>query len=256
MAQLDGWHSYEQRLVPLFATPLLPALLDEIGHRDAVVVVDLACGTGATARGIHDAYPNATVLGVDFDPAPLLLARASSSPELAWLCASATALPFPGATVDVVVCQQGLQFMPLGRTARNVAFVLRPGGILVGLSWCSRQRHSVFYALHEVASELGWGDPSRFDAICSFDPDRFRAAAEAAGLHDVRVAELSLTIPITDPSDLLQHWCGYGTAALSDGWQRATDDERRRAELIFQHALGSEPTMDAYLVVAHAAAAN
>ena len=53
----------------------------------------------------------ASVTGIDLAPPMLAVARELSE-GIAFMEGSADALPFPDDSVDVVTCQQGLQFFP------------------------------------------------------------------------------------------------------------------------------------------------
>ena len=99
-------------------------------------MLDVACGTGIAARlATPRVGPTGQVVGVDLNAAMVAVARAvSTDMPIAWREGSAVALPCPDATFEVVLCQQGLQFMPDRLAAlREMHRVLVPGGRL-GLS--------------------------------------------------------------------------------------------------------------------------
>jgi SAM-dependent methyltransferase len=91
--------------------------------------LDAACGTGR-----HTAFLAARghrVAGVDTSPAMLARAR-PRVPGATLAVASLTALPVPGASVDVAVCALALMHLPDLRPAiAELARVVRPGGRLV-----------------------------------------------------------------------------------------------------------------------------
>jgi ubiquinone/menaquinone biosynthesis C-methylase UbiE len=65
--------------------------------------------------------------GLDVNEGMLNAAR--KNPGVNWQLGSATAMPFPDASFDVVLCQQGLQYFPDRQAAMNeIARVLVPGG--------------------------------------------------------------------------------------------------------------------------------
>jgi SAM-dependent methyltransferase len=71
--------------------------------------------------------------GVDVNPHMLAIARAAA-PGVEWRAADAAELPFPDASFDCVLCQQGLQYFADRPAAlREMRRVLAPGGRL-GLS--------------------------------------------------------------------------------------------------------------------------
>lgn len=87
-------------------------------------VLDVACGSAPMASRL----PARGYLGVDVSAAELAVAAARGVPVVR---ATATALPLPACSVDAVVVSMALMLVPLQPTLREVARVLRPGGVLV-----------------------------------------------------------------------------------------------------------------------------
>ncbi len=77
--------------------------------------LDVSCGIGIVSRLAID-YVDATVgkvAGVDFNPIMLNMARrCSDGKDIEWEEGSATSLPFPNESFDLIIYQQGLQFFP------------------------------------------------------------------------------------------------------------------------------------------------
>ncbi|MBI4765240.1 MAG: class I SAM-dependent methyltransferase, partial [Deltaproteobacteria bacterium] len=103
-------------------------------------VVDLGCGTGSLMRGILDAFPDAEVVGIDFDPTMLWLARARLEQFGQRSRIQLTDLRQPGwlrtvsAPVDAVVSATALHWLsPMELTVLygQIAQILRPGGIFL-----------------------------------------------------------------------------------------------------------------------------
>jgi malonyl-CoA O-methyltransferase len=96
-------------------------------------VLDLGCGTGEGARALARRYRGAQVLGADLAPAMLRRARRRfewRGPR--YLAADAEALPFAGASFDLVYSNLMLQWLGGLETAfAECARVLRPGGLLL-----------------------------------------------------------------------------------------------------------------------------
>lgn len=107
---------------------------------DVARILDLGCGPGNLSVRLLDAFPQATVIGVDFDPALLVLARErlAACGERAVLLAGdlradtwAKGVPAP---VDAVVSSTALHWLAaeqLDRLYRAVARILRPDGVLL-----------------------------------------------------------------------------------------------------------------------------
>lgn len=220
---VDGWRSYERRVVPHLGAPFAAAMLDAV---PSGTVVDLAAGTGALS-GAMRTRGDVRALAVDPDPDALAVARALR-PGLTLLRADALALPLRAGSAEAVVCQQGLQFVPdLDATAAQIAGVLAPGAALVALTWDGWGTVAVFCALAALAeTELGRTDV--FRDPCALPPARLAEALRGAGLVDVEQQRLTRTMPRHDDADLLAYWTQHTSTVLAAPWCRAGDDARRR----------------------------
>jgi demethylmenaquinone methyltransferase / 2-methoxy-6-polyprenyl-1,4-benzoquinol methylase len=95
-------------------------------------VLDAACGTGDLAVADHRAGA-ASVIGVDFSPRMLALAR-RKAPGLEWVEGDLLALPFPDDTFDAATVGFGVRNVAdLELALRELRRVLRPGGRLAVL---------------------------------------------------------------------------------------------------------------------------
>ncbi|MFL6483724.1 MAG: class I SAM-dependent methyltransferase [Nitrososphaera sp.] len=106
---------YEQHLVPAMFEPFARDLIKLCNIKRYERILDVACGTGIVSRLAID-YVNASVgkvVGIDINPIMLNMARRCSiGRNIEWKEGSALSLPFPDGSFDLVICQQGLQFMP------------------------------------------------------------------------------------------------------------------------------------------------
>lgn len=117
------------------------ALLEQAGLEPGHRVLDLACGTGTLTVWAKVHQPGADVVGVDGDPAILLLAaekarRAGVAVRLDQ--ALSHDLPYPGAHFDRVVSSlffHHLSWADKQRTARELFRVLKPGAELHVADW-------------------------------------------------------------------------------------------------------------------------
>jgi ubiquinone/menaquinone biosynthesis C-methylase UbiE len=117
------WFSGLRRLVMDAAIPMLAA------RRDARVL-DAGCGTGGTMAMLR-AATRATIVGVDLSPLAVAASRDRASGTV--LRASPEALPFDGASFDLVTCLDVLYIAGLDdrRAARELHRVLRPSGAVI-----------------------------------------------------------------------------------------------------------------------------
>jgi len=106
------------------------------------VCLDIACGTGDLTE-LLAATPASRVIGVDFTPAMLEVAReklkrraTSAQGKASYEEGDATALRFPDAFADVLTIAFGIRNVSdPGRAIREFARVLKPGGRLVVLEF-------------------------------------------------------------------------------------------------------------------------
>ena len=95
-------------------------------------ILDLACGTGDVALSVSEGR---RVVGLDLALPMLEIARRRST-SVAWLAGDMTRLPFADASFDVVTTSYGLRNVPdLDAAVREIARVLRPGGLMVSLDF-------------------------------------------------------------------------------------------------------------------------
>src|SRR5256885_4601526 len=94
---------------------------------DRCDLLDLGCGAGWAARMAKDAGA-ARVVGLDFSRTGLLLAR-KHSPQLGWVQADGTALPFADEVFNRLFCNGSLEHFPdIHKGLREIVRILRPGG--------------------------------------------------------------------------------------------------------------------------------
>ena len=126
---------YERETVHTLGRPLAELMLARVALHAGDRVLDAACGTGIVSRvSVERSGDLGHVIGVDLNAGMLDVARANSPATrvpIEWRQADVCALPFPDARFEVVLCQQGLQFVPDPLVAlREMRRVLVPGGRL------------------------------------------------------------------------------------------------------------------------------
>ncbi|HEY7238316.1 MAG TPA: methyltransferase domain-containing protein [Burkholderiales bacterium] len=137
---LEAARRYERVAVRHILGPWAPLLIDAVLLQPGRSVLDVACGTGVVARlAAQRVGPRGRVTGVDLNAGMIGVARSLPPPDGAaidWLEGSALALPLPDASVDAVLCQQGLQFFPDKALAlREMRRVARREGRLALSVW-------------------------------------------------------------------------------------------------------------------------
>jgi SAM-dependent methyltransferase len=157
---------YESQLVWTIFEPLARVLIERAQPRRGEHVLDAACGTGIVARLVAPMVgPSGRTVGLDFDP--VMIEKAIGiAPEIEWRQGDLQNLPFPDESYDLVICQQGLQYLPdCGAGLRQIHRVLRPDGRMVLATWSDLARSPghllLFQALEatigtENARPAGW----------------------------------------------------------------------------------------------------
>lgn len=152
-APVSAMSVYDEIMVPRMFEPWATLLLDEVEPQLGQAVLDVACGPGTVTRlAASRVGTTGRVTGCDFSPAMLEIARSKSPSEasgaIEYVTCAADALDVPDSAVDVVTCQQGLQFFPNRPAAlAEMRRVLRPEGRLALAVWCSIDTCPPFAAL-------------------------------------------------------------------------------------------------------------
>jgi ubiquinone/menaquinone biosynthesis C-methylase UbiE len=133
---------YERYAVPHVLGPWAPELVELAELKQGERVLDVACGTGVVTRlAAPRVGTSGQIIGLDLNVGMLDVARSlppRTGAAIVWLQGSATAIELDDATMDVVLCQQGLQFFPDKVGAlREMRRVLVPDGRLLLSVWKS-----------------------------------------------------------------------------------------------------------------------
>ena len=129
--------TYDRReLQALAYRPTHDAVMSALDGTRPSRVVDLGCGTGQLTRRVIERFPAATVVAVDLSPG--MLAKAADrlgsivAERPAIVRADAQQLPFPAASVDVVVCTESFHwYRDQAGALSGVARIMRPNGRLL-----------------------------------------------------------------------------------------------------------------------------
>ncbi len=112
-------------------------LVDHFPPGDGLRVLDLGIGPGVSAISILDRLPDAEVVGLDFSPRMLKVARRylqKAGKDVELVQADAARMPFEVHSFDVVTGHSFLYLLPdREAVVKEIARVLRPGGVCVFL---------------------------------------------------------------------------------------------------------------------------
>ncbi len=158
--------NYERYLVPLIFEDYAADLVSRVAVPADGAVLETACGTGVVTRRLLAHLPgDARLTATDLHQPMIDQARSKvgDDPRLTYRQADATALPFPDASFDAVICQFGVMFLPDKATGyREAVRVLKPGGQLLFNVWDSLERNGHGRVAHETLAELFPDNPPRF----------------------------------------------------------------------------------------------
>lgn len=108
-------------------------VLTGLNLTEGMKVLDLCTGTGDLAGMLKKKYPQANVIGVDFSQNMLDIAR-DKHPEIEFIQADCTRLPFENKTFDACVISFGLRNIEeMEKAVEEIRRVLKDGGVFINL---------------------------------------------------------------------------------------------------------------------------
>jgi ubiquinone/menaquinone biosynthesis C-methylase UbiE len=259
---------YEAYFVPAMFQRWAQALIERAQPAPGMRALDVACGTGVVARMLAPRLgPSGSIVAVDINPAMLAIARAlppAAGAPIDWREGNAQAIPLPDTTIDLVLCQHGLQFFPDRAAAlREMRRVLVPGGRAAVIVLQALAQHPVFEALMtSVARQLSVPVAAAAMPFALSDSDTLQDLVVASGFARVELHAASIDAVFPTASRFVPLAIASSAAAIPAFAQLA---DGGRAALFAQAAADVEPVlaacrrddtvsfpMHAHIVIAHA----
>jgi ubiquinone/menaquinone biosynthesis C-methylase UbiE len=227
---LEAAERYERFVARYILDPWAPLLVDAVRVGQGERVLDVACGTGVVTRvAAQRVGPAGHVVGIDLNPGMIAVARSLPAPigaAIQWLEGSALDLPLADAGLDLVLCQQGLQFFPDKALAlQEMRRVLDRAGRLAVSVWNSVGVYNAAVA-EALTRYLGRDVADHFCAsrrAPAKEELQHLALESGFAAVDVRVSRLNVHLPRLD-TFTLDHLASTPVASLVAG----ADPEVRR----------------------------
>jgi ubiquinone/menaquinone biosynthesis C-methylase UbiE len=181
-AHYEDWYVGPGALADRLEKEVLRELL--VGFPGAETVLEVGCGTGHFVRWFEQ--ERLTTAGIDISAPMLAEARRHGSEACAQ--ASASALPFPSRSFDLVVLIATLEFLPEPRRALDEAVRVARQGLLIG----SLNRWSPCAVQRRFDSSPVWRR-ARFFGLCELRRLVANAAGRRAG--SIRWLSTSWSLP-------------------------------------------------------------
>jgi ubiquinone/menaquinone biosynthesis C-methylase UbiE len=203
----DGYEQLMGRWSRRLAAPFLAFAGLARGER----VLDVGCGTGSLTFLLAQRPELEAIAGVDY-AAPYIehATRRNTDARVTFRVGDATALPFPDASFDRVLCQLVLHFVPEPeRAVAEMRRVARPGATVAAAVWDARGGFVATRLFHDTAAAL---DPAAAERRArNFTrpmtrPGDLEAAWRRAGFAEIVATELAIRMEFASFDD---YWTPY-----------------------------------------------
>jgi SAM-dependent methyltransferase len=205
---------YDRHLGPLLFVDYAADISRRVAAYSPRRVLETAAGTGIVTRQLRNQLPaDVRLTATDLNPPMLEIARTKFRPgeQVDFQLADATALPFPDASFDAVVCQFGVMFFPDKARAYTEAHrVLKPGGRFLFNVWDRIEENEFADVVTAALAGVFPTDPPLFMARTPHghhDAGRIRADLTAAGFAGISVDAVDATSKAASPRHPAVAYC-------------------------------------------------
>ncbi len=197
------WLTFEDQLDTLFQ-PVLELVLERSGLSRGMRVLDIGCGTGASALAAAQLVgAEGAVRGIDISEQFLDRARQRASEadleNLAFEYADAQTAELAPGDIDAMISRFGVMFFADPTVAfANMSRALKPGARMTFAAWGGLSDNPWFKTPH-IAATARLGQPPKVDRnapgpLAFHDRDRVAGLMADAGLVDVQVTPVPLML--------------------------------------------------------------
>lgn len=237
----DSWErgSPYEKYVGRWSRQVAPKFLAWLHVPEAQRWLDVGCGTGALCAAIADGCAPSSLIGVDPSEGFLKSAGANLGGRAVLHPGSASSIPLPDASVDVVVSGLVLNFVPdVGAALSEMCRVAASKGTIAAYVWDYAGKMELMRYFWDAAVEL---DPSaaKLDEGLRFPlcrQDALVAAFRNAGLQAVESAAVDIATTFADFQDYWSPFLG-GQGPAPAYAMSLSEDARSRLRERIQHRL-------------------
>jgi ubiquinone/menaquinone biosynthesis C-methylase UbiE len=187
---------YDRYLGPLIFEEYAIDLAGRLSVPSEGTVLEIAAGTGIATHHLRSTLPqDVKIIATDLNESMLEYSRRKLNAQhnLEFQPADAANLNFPAVSFDAVVSQFSLMFFPDKLAAfREVARVLKPGGIFVFNIWDSYEHNHFINTVNETLMRLFPENPPPFFDVAYgyYQIDEVKRLLGQAGFGDIEIAVL------------------------------------------------------------------
>jgi SAM-dependent methyltransferase len=208
--------------------------MDHLGATGTSVVLDIAAGTGEPGLSIARHLHGGKVVITDLADHMLQVARDKAAAEgvtnVEFCEADANNLPFEDHTFDEVSCRMGFMFFPdMGRAAREMSRVLKPGGRIATTVWAGPEKNYWVTCMMQAIKkhiDVPPQDPAAPGMFRCARPGLMTDLLREAGFKGVAEREVPCVLGVKDPQeywDMMTEVAAPFVAVLSKADAAAVD---------------------------------
>lgn len=211
-----------------YSGPLATLFADAAGVSTGQRAVDVGCGPGALTSVLVERLGADAVLACDPSP-PFVEECARRHPGVEVLPGRAEALPFADRGCDAALAQLVLHFVTdPSRAAREMARVVRPGGVVAVCVWDFAEGMQMLRAFWDAALALDPEAPDEATTLRFGGPGEIVGMFADAGLENIEESTLRVSSTYRDFDEL---WDGFLAGVGPAGAYLVALPEERRAGL-------------------------
>lgn len=194
---------YEKVMVPLWFGRWAKALVDSLSLQVSEKVLDVACGTGVTARlAKAKVGSEGEVVGLDINTSMLTKAKQiADGLDITWIESDAGDIDLPPGYYDVILSQHGFHYFP-DKPAALCEFhrLLSPGGRMAFSIWDGHSPYTMAICAaveRYISPEIAQKQRSQRETPTA---DELATQVKQAGFREVEILrqELKIDVPLAD----------------------------------------------------------